>query len=66
MDTGPIEPTFDIEAARKVIENEKQDRARRIKRKLDELMAEERFTLAVVPMVIIDGQPAQVAIVPQD
>lgn len=62
-----LEPTFDAELARKVIEHERMDRQRRAARRLAELVEalqqEERCVVRAVPYVTADGRlDAQIAI----
>lgn len=61
------EPTFDTESARKVLEAEKQDRARRAERRINDVLTEERCGIATIPQITQDGRiTASIAIVPQD
>lgn len=61
------EPTFDTEGARRVLENEKQDRARRAERRINEVLQEERCGITGIVQVTPQGTlTASVAIVPQD
>ena len=67
MSDNLAEPTFDTEAARKLLEAEKQDRARRAERRINEVLQEERCGITGIVQVTPQGTlAASVAIVPQD
>lgn len=66
MSDNLAEPTFDTDAARKVLENEKQDRARRAERRINDVLREERCGITGIPQIVDGKIVAAIAIVPQD
>ena len=65
--TDQLEPTFDTEPAKRVLENERLDRQNRAARRLQEfvnlLRQEENCVVVAVPYVTQDGRlDAQIAI----
>lgn len=65
--TDQLEPTFDTESAKRVLENERLDRQNRAARRLQEfvnlLRQEENCVVVAVPYVTQDGRlDAQIAI----
>lgn len=59
MSDNLAEPTFDTESARRVLENEKQDRAARVSRELEELLDKNRCGI-VISVTYANNQPQPV------
>lgn len=56
MSDNLAEPTFDTDAARKVLEVEKEERKRRAGRRIEEALKEERCVLIGIPQYTTDGR----------